>query len=80
MSEINIPNVNLTEFTELKMESDYNSADLSQKIKRKNSTQLNEKPNIIFTQDNTLSDEENDNDSLHSFCLSRRPKKKIKMI
>ena len=78
MSEINIPNVNLTEFTELKMESDYNSADLSQKIKRKNSTQLNEKPNIIFTQDNTLSDEENDNDSLHSFCLSRRPKEKDK--
>ena len=78
MSEINIPNVNLTEFTELKMESDYNSADLSQKIKRKNSTQLNEKPNIIFTKDNTLSDEENDNDSLHSFCLSRRPKEKDK--
>ena len=37
MSEINISNVNPAEFTELKMESEYNYIDLSQKIKRKNS-------------------------------------------
>ena len=41
MSEINIPNVNVTEFSELKMESEYNYLDLSQKIKRKNSTLIN---------------------------------------
>ena len=45
MSETNISNANITEFTELKMESEYNYVDLSQKIKRKNSYQLNEKSN-----------------------------------
>ena len=64
MSEINTPNVNVTEFTELKMESEFNCLDLSKKIKRKNSTQLNEKSNLIFSQENNS---EEDNDSLHSF-------------
>jgi len=78
MSEINISNVNPTEFTELKMESEYNYIDLSQKLKRKNSTQLNEKPNLIFNQENDNTLDENDNDSVHSFCASRLPKEKEK--
>ena len=78
MSEKNLPNGNVTEFTELQMESEYNYVDLSQKIKRKNSTQLvNEKSNLMFEQENN-SEEENDNDSLHSFCVSRRPKENDK--
>ena len=78
MSEMDIPNVNGSEFTESKIESEYNYLDLSQRIKRKSSIQLNEKSNLIFTQDNTLSDEDNDNDSVHSFCASRRQKEKDK--
>ena len=78
MSEINISNVNPAEFTELKMESEYNYVDLSQKIKHKNSTQLNEKSNLILNQENDNTFDENDNDSVHSFCLSRRPKEKDK--
>ena len=78
MSEMDIPNVNGSEFTESKMESEYNYLDLSQRIKRKSSIQLNEKSNLIFSQDNTLSEEDNDNDSLHSFCASRRQKEKDK--
>lgn len=78
MSEVDIPNVNGSEFTESKIESEYNYLDLSQRIKRKSSIQLNEKSNLIFSQDNSLSDEDNDNDSLHSFCASRRQKEKDK--
>ena len=78
MSENEIPNANMSEFTELKMESEYNFLDLSQKIKRKNSTQLNEKSNLLFPTEKSSSDDENDNDSVHSFCASRLPKEKEK--
>ena len=57
MSENEIPNANMSEFTELKMESEYNFLDLSQKIKRKNSTQLNEKSNLLFPTEKSSSDD-----------------------
>ena len=34
MSEVNIPNVNLTEFTELQIEGEFNYIDLTQKVKK----------------------------------------------
>ena len=78
MSEINIQNVNLSEFTELQMESEYNYVDLSQKIKRKSSIQLKENSNLILNKEENNSEECNDNDSIHSFCVSRRQREKEK--
>ena len=73
MSTNNIPNVNLTEFTEPQIESEYNYIDLSQKIKRKSSIQ--EKSNILNQNDNFNQFEKeiidnNDIESVHSFTAS----------
>ena len=78
MSETNISNVNIIDFTESQIESEYNFVDLTKKIKRKNSTQLNEKSRTLLEQEKNASEEENDNDSVHSFCVSRRAKEKDK--
>ena len=82
MSEINISNVNENEFTELRMESEYNYLDLSNNTKRKNSFQINENTKLKFNKeydkDNTEDDIDNDNDSHHSYCLSRPPREKDK--
>ena len=82
MSEINISNVNENEFTELRMESEYNYLDLSNNTKRKNSFQINENTKLKFNKEydnyNTEDDIDNDNDSHHSYCLSRPPKEKDK--
>ena len=74
MSTSDIPNVNLSEFSESRMESEYNYIDLTQKIKRK--TSIQEKRN--YSNENTSfdileknSDENNDNESVHSFSASR---------
>ena len=50
MSTSDIPNVNLSEFSESRMESEYNYIDLTQKIKRK--TSIQEKRN--YSNENTL--------------------------
>ena len=73
MSEINIPNVNLAEFTETQIESEFNYMDLSQKVKRKNTTQetinyLNENSNLKMIEKDI--NNTNDNDSIHSFTAS----------
>ena len=73
MSTNNIPNVNLTEFTEPQIESEYNYIDLSKKIKRKSSIQ--EKSNILNQNDNFNQFEKeiidnNDIESVHSFTAS----------
>ena len=73
MSNINIPNVNLSEFSEPQMESEYNYIDLSQKIKRKTSTQdkfnfTNENSNLKVLEKEI--NDSNDNDSVHSFTAS----------
>ena len=74
MSTSDIPNVNLSEFSESRMESEYNYIDLTQKIKRK--TSIQEKRN--YSNENTSfdileknSDENNDNESVHSFSAFR---------
>ena len=72
MSTSDIPNVNLSEFSESRMESEYNYIDLTQKIKRK--TSIQEKRN--YSNENTSfdileknSDENNDNESVHSYII-----------
>ena len=76
MSTINIANMNLTEFTESQIESEYNYIDLTQKVKRKSSnpdkyfiTNKNDKNDNInkFEKDFINTD---DNDSVHSFTAS----------
>ena len=74
MSTLNIENMNLSEFSESRMESEYNYMDLTKKIKRK--TSITEKRN--YPNDNTSFDileknteENNDNESLHSFTATR---------
>ena len=75
-------NVNLSEFSELKMETEYNYLDLSQKIKRKSSIQEINK--INFNNQQTKINEidsyenDNDNDSVHSFNISLIPQEKDK--
>ena len=72
MSELNIPNVNLAEFTETQIESEFNYIDLSQKVKRKNTQEsnyyLNENSNLKKLEQNI--NDTNDNDSIHSFTAS----------
>ena len=82
----NYPNVNLSEFSELQIESEYNYIDLSKKIKRKSSIQEKSKMNIITENsqynkiDNYINDNDidNDNDSVHSFNISFNPQDKDK--
>ena len=78
MSETNLSDVNISEFSELKIESEYNYFDLSDKIKRKSSIQINEQSRLSLKQEKENSEEENDNDSVHSFCVSRPLKEKDK--
>ena len=73
MSNLNIPNVNISDFTEPQMESEYNYIDLTKKMERKKSYQ--EKNNIIDENSNLKlfekeMNDSNDNDSLHSFTAS----------
>ena len=73
MSNLNIPNVNLSDFSEPQMESEYNYIDLSQKIKRKASIQekinfTNEHSNLKQLEKEII--DSNDNDSVHSFTAS----------
>ena len=75
-------NVNLSEFSELKMETEYNYLDLSQKIKRKSSIQEINKINFNNQQSkiNKIDsyENDNDNDSVHSFNISLIPQEKDK--
>ena len=75
-------NVNLSEFSELKMETEYNYLDLSQKIKRKSSIQEINKINFNNQQSkiNEIDsyENDNDNDSVHSFNISLIPQEKDK--
>ena len=75
-------NVNLSEFSELKMETEYNYLDLSQKIKRKSSIQEINKINFNDQQSkiNKIDsyENDNDNDSVHSFNISLIPQEKDK--
>ena len=75
-------NVNLSEFSELKMETEYNYLDLSQKIKRKSSIQEINKINFNnqHTKINKIDsyENDNDNDSVHSFNISLIPQEKDK--
>ena len=75
-------NVNLSEFSELKMETEYNYLDLSQKIKRKSSIQEINKINFNNQQSkiNKIDsyEKDNDNDSVHSFNISLIPQEKDK--
>ena len=75
-------NVNLSEFSELKMETEYNYLDLSQKIKRKSSIQEINKINFNNQQPkiNKIDsyENDNDNDSVHSFNISLIPQEKDK--
>ena len=72
MSELNIPNVNLAEFTETQIESEFNYMDLSQKVKRKNTQEsnyyLNENSNLKKLEQNI--NDTKDNDSIHYFTAS----------
>ena len=74
--------VNLSEFSELKMETEYNYLDLSQKIKRKSSIQEINKINFNNQQSkiNKIDsyENDNDNDSVHSFNISLIPQEKDK--
>ena len=74
MSTLNITNMNLSEFSESRMESEYNYIDLTKKIKRKSSipekrNYPNENASFDILEKN--SDENNENESLHSFTASR---------
>ena len=74
MSATNFPNVNFSEFTESRMEDEYNYIDLSQKIKRKSS--IPEKMNFPTENSNfdmidKTKDDNKDIESVHSFSGSR---------
>ena len=73
MSTMNVSNMNLSEFTESNMESEFNYIDLSKKIKRKSSIPdkrnlSNENTSFELIEKN--SNDFNDNESVHSFSLS----------
>ena len=74
MSSLNLENMNLSEFSESRMESEYNYIDLTKKIKRKSSitekrNYPNENASFDIIEKNT--EENYDNESLHSFTATR---------
>ena len=74
MSTLNLENMNLSEFSESRMESEYNYIDLTKKIKRKSSitekrNYPNENASFDIIEKNT--EENYDNESLHSFTATR---------